>query len=149
MSEVQGTTDWAEEIKGLYQEGAGDAEVAAHLNITLKDFYAQYERNAGFRGLIDFGRTLSHAWWERQARRNVSNKSFNSPLWMFYMKNKHGWADKVETTSHNENLNTNLDDLKQRAMKEMQELLKQFTPELTDAQRVLGTAMKEAGGQVQ
>lgn len=142
MSDVLGTTDWATKIREMYEEGAADAEVAAELRITLKDFYAQYEKNAGFAGLIDFGRTLSQAWWEKQARKNVGNKSFNTQLWAFYMKNKHAWADRVDTTSHNENLNTNLDELKQRVVKELESFVKQNGPELTDAKRVLSEVGK-------
>ena len=32
-------------------------------------------------------------------RKNVKNKTFNTVLFNFAMKNLHGWADKVDTTT--------------------------------------------------
>ena len=50
------------------------------------------------------------------------------------MKNKFNWADKVETTSTNENTNISLDDLKNQIANKMREFEKQNAPEVTDAQ---------------
>lgn len=121
----------------MYSEGASDAEVAADLGITLKEFFAQYNEHAALRQLVDFGRTLSQAYWEGLARKNMLNKSFNSSLFAFYMKNKYAWADKTETVNSNENLNTNLDELRLSVTKEVEKFIKRYTPELTDAQRVI------------
>lgn len=137
MTEATDTRNWAKEIADLYAEGASDAEAAVELKITIKAFYKQMADNKAFAQLIEYGRTLSQAWWERQARRNVGNKTFNTPLWTFYMKNKHGWADKVESTNSNENVNTDLDTLRQRLYTELAKFAKDNTPELTDARRVL------------
>lgn len=134
---VQSGADWSTGIISLYTEGGSDAEVAASLRVTLKAFYKQMQDNKAFADLVEFGRTLSQAWWERQFRKNVANKNYNSTLLTFYMKNKHGWADKVESTSSNENTNLNLDELRERALKETERFIKKYTPELTDAQRVL------------
>lgn len=137
MTEATDTRNWAKEIADLYAEGASDAEAAVELKITIKAFYKQMADNKAFAQLIEYGRTLSQAWWERQARRNVGNKTFNTSLWTFYMKNKHGWADKVESTNSNENVNTDLDTLRQRLYTELAKFAKDNTPELTDARRVL------------
>lgn len=129
--------NWSEKIIDLYTEGGSDAEVAASLRVTIKAFYKNMEDNPAFKELVEFGRTLSQAWWESQFRKNVKNKNFNSTLLTFYMKNKHGWADKVESSSTSDNLNVNLDELRTRAIKEVEAFIKKNTPELTDAQRVL------------
>lgn len=128
---------WSQQVISLYEVGGSDAEVAASLRVTLKAFYKQMQDSGTFAELIDFGRTLSKAYWERLAREHVKDKNFNSSLYSFYMKNRHGWADKVETSSTNENLNTDLDSLRQQVTKEVESFIKRNTPELSDAQRVL------------
>lgn len=128
---------WAKEIIEQYSAGAGDAEVAASLQITLRDYYRQLSDNAAFSQLVEYGRTLSQAFWESQFRKNLNNKGFNSPLLAFYMKNKYGWADKTETVNANENTNMDLDALRQQVTKEVGKFIKAATPELTDAQRVV------------
>ena len=130
-------TSWSQSVIDLYTNGGSDAEVAAFLRVTIKAFYKQMEDNAAFRELVEFGRTLSQAWWESQFRKNVTNKNFNSTLLTFYMKNKHGWADKVESSSTSDNINVNLDELRTRALAEVTSFIKKHQPELTDAQMVL------------
>lgn len=129
--------NWSSNIINLYTEGGSDAEVAAFLRVPMKKFYKQMDDNSAFKELIEFGRTLSQAWWEGQFRRNVHNKNYNSALLSFYMKNKHGWADKVDTTSSTESTNITLDEARAIANKKVADFLKKNTPELTDAQRVL------------
>lgn len=128
---------WSQNVIDLYTQGGSDAEVAASLRVTIKAFYKQMDDNPAFKELVEFGRTLSQAWWESQFRKNVNNKNFNSTLLTFYMKNKHGWADKVESSQTSDNINVNLDELRLRAMKQVEQFIKKNTPELTDAQRVL------------
>jgi len=134
---VVDTRNWSERVIDLYKEGGSDAEVAASLRVTIKAFYKQMDDNPAFKELVEFGRTLSQAWWESQFRHNIKNKNFNSTLLTFYMKNKHGWADKVEQSSTVDSVNVNLDELRTRAIKEVEAFIKKNTPELTDAQRVL------------
>ncbi len=134
---MESGTTWAKQVIDLYREGAGDAEVAAELNVTIKEYYKQLTDNSAFSQLVDFGRTLSQAWWEKQARMHVKNKQFNSPLYSFYMKNKFGWADKTENINVNDNGSQDLDALNAELTKEVERFIKARTPELTDAKRVL------------
>ena len=129
--------EWAKRVIALYEAGASDAEVAASERITIKNYYQQIGDNAAFAQLVEFGRTLSQAFWEKQARLNITNKQFNTPLWAFYMKNKFGWADKTESVNVNENNNMDMDTLRTQLSKEVGRFIKQNSPELTDAQRVL------------
>lgn len=143
---VAETRSWSKRIQDMYTEGASDAEVAADLGITLKEFYNQYNNHDALRQLVDFGRTLSQAHWEGLARKNIQNKTFNSSLYAFYMKNKFAWADKTETVNSNENLNTNLDELRLSVSKEVEKFVRRYTPELTDAQRVISDIAKGHDG---
>ena len=139
MSEVMGgsKTSWAEQLVDYYSQGYSDAEVAAALKITVRDFNRQLTDNETFAKLVEYGRTLSTAFWESLARKNVNNKTFNSPLYAFYMKNKFGWADKVETTNTSENTNISMDALKQEILRKVRDLSDANTPEFAAAQEVL------------
>lgn len=100
--------------------------------------------NKAFAQVVEFGRTLAQAHWEGLARKNITNKSFNSPLYAFYMKNKFNWADKTETVSTNENTNISVDELRTKVNAEVERYIKRYTPELTDAQRVV-KELQQAG----
>jgi hypothetical protein len=128
---------WAKEVVDLYSEGASDTEVAASLKITIKEYYKQLSEQPAFNQLVEYGRTLSQAFWEKQARLNIKNKQFNTPLWAFYMKNKYGWADKTESVNTNDNTNMDLDAIRAKVSKDVEKFIKLNTPELTDAQRVM------------
>lgn len=83
----------------LYQEGASDVEICKLLKLTQPKFDKLYAESEAFAAIIDWGRTLSTAWWYQTLRTNIKNKAFNTVLFNFAMKNLHGWADKVESTS--------------------------------------------------
>lgn len=134
--------DWAEKLIDCYKMGMSDAEVAAEQQVTIKKYYQTIADNPTFAKLVEYGRTLSLAWWEGQARKNINNKGFNTPLWTFYMKNKHAWADKTEAVTTNENLNTDLDALREKVTREIEKHVKRYSPELTDAQRVLSDVIE-------
>lgn len=135
----EATTSKARQIIDLYEQGYSDAEVSAALRITIKEYYKTIKDNAAFAQLVDLGRTLSTAFWESQARKNLLTKGFNSSLYAFYMKNKYGWADKVETTSTSENTNINLDDMRTKITELVDKFVKQNTPEITDAKALFAT----------
>lgn len=135
MSDLQGSTQsWAKEIVEYYRQGYSDAEVAAAMNSTMKQFNTMLGENPTFNKLVEFGRTLQKAYWEGLARKNVDNKQFNSGLYSFYMKNKFAWADKIETSNVNENTNLSEDEMRADIMKRIKKL---GSPELADAMKVL------------
>lgn len=138
------TDEWLAKITALYSEGCSDAEVAAEMEIPVSRFYDMMERNQAFRDLIMYGRTLCQAWWERQARRNITNKQFNSSLYNFYMKNKFGWAEKSEQLTTND-APQDLETLKQEMHKQLAKFAKVYTPELTDAKFLLAVPGVENG----
>lgn len=141
------TKDWARELINLYSEGYSDAEVASEMKITVREYYKQIEDNPVFAKLVEFGRTLALAWWESQARKNLTNKQFNTPLWVFNMKNKYGWAERTEVKSEVENTTINIDELRAKVAKQTQEFIKRNTPELSDSQRLLSNIALDAQGE--
>lgn len=112
-----------------YEQGASDVEIAKLLKITLNRFYELIEESEAFAEFVERGRTLSRAWWEAAGRKNLYNKEFNTSLWNFNMKNRYGWADKVDTNDTTEKDPVNLD----QARSELQAALKRLAkrnPEL-------------------
>lgn len=146
---MQPSTDksWATKVIDLYTEGCSDAEVAASLRLPIKEYYKQINDNRAFGQLVEFGRTLSLAFWESQARKNIGNKSFNSSLFSFYMKNKFGWADKSEVLTSGDNPDQDLDKLRSKVTEDVAKFIERYTPELTDAQRVLRVVNDEISPQ--
>lgn len=138
MSDTLGSShSWAKELIEYYRNGYSDAEVAAAMNISMRQFNTMLTDNPTFSKLVEFGRTLALAWWEGQARKNLGNKQFNTPLWVFTMKNKYGWADKVETTNTSENVNYDLDTLRSEIDRKVKRLLKTNSADIVAAHEVM------------
>lgn len=138
------THNWAKEIVEFYKKGYSDAEVAACMNITMKQFNNMIGENPTFAKLVEFGRTLQRAYWEGLARTNTNNKQFNTSLYSFYMKNKFGWADKIETANTNENTNLGEDELWAEIQRKIKKLNR---PELTDAMLAATPVAQEVGNE--
>ena len=85
-----------QKILNEYREGASDVEVAAMLGIPKKKFDQMYEEIDDFARVIDMGRTLSQAWWVKAGRKYILDRNFQTTMWSFNMKNRYGWADKVD-----------------------------------------------------
>ena len=108
---------WYDNILDLYREGASDVEIRA-LVITKSDRdtfeWGLWDRwlkeEEEFSQTIKMGRAISHAWWERKGRTNMSkgidDDTFNYTGWYMNMKNRFGWADKQEV-KNNSTVTTN------------------------------------------
>lgn len=131
--------DWSKEILDLYAEGLFDIEVAAKMEIPIKEFHEQAQANPRFGRLVEYGRTLCEAFWVGQARKNLNNKTFVAAIWALVMKNQFNWAEKNEQASTDINPNMNADELRAKINKEWGALVKNHSPELTDARSAMGT----------
>jgi hypothetical protein len=83
--------------------GAGIAELAHYLKVSRQTIYdwcdprsKQYRRK--FAAAVTLGRELSEAWWMRYGRLAMMQKVASAPpsWWIFNMKNRFGWRDRVE-----------------------------------------------------
>lgn len=88
-------------IESLMSEGAGINEIAPEIGLSRETIYKWCNTdsdiyNKEFADMIEHGKELCLAWWERQGRINLENKEFNSTLWYMNMKNRHGWRDKQD-----------------------------------------------------
>lgn len=96
-------------IRSIYTEGGSDVEVASALSITLNKYYELCDEIPELNTIAELGRTVAEAWWMAKGRSNLWNKEFNSSLYNFQMKNRYGWADKVDTAEKNTSEPTNVD----------------------------------------
>lgn len=126
----QRTEDWTSNILEWYAGGDFDVEVAAKLDVSIAEYYRQMNENPAFGRLVQFGRTLSEAFWVNKAKTNMNNKTFNATTWMFVMKNKFNWAEKTEQANVDINPSMNADELRERVMTEAKKLLGRYEPEL-------------------
>ena len=89
--------DWRKTVLGMYDEGCSDREVMRELDLTPSK-WRQLESDVldseDFAELVEYGRMLSAAWWERQGRINLSSpaKDFNTNLWLANVKERLGWG---------------------------------------------------------
>lgn len=127
--------DWVNKVRELYDEGATDVEVMKELKWTEKKFSEYYTTSEGFKALVDFGRLSAKAWWMQKGRKNLENRSFNTPLYAIYMKNNFGWSEKQETTGSVKPVEMmSADELKQEWQKNMPLMAKYLKTEgMTDA----------------
>lgn len=126
--EIKKGPDW-KMLSQLYAEGASDVEIAKELGITISQFLEMERDHPEFATFVAKGRTLSQAWWVYQARNNLWNKDFNTTLFNFNMKNRFGWADKIETNSTGDDSTKSADTLKAELAKAAKRLGSKY-PEL-------------------
>lgn len=90
--------DWRKLVLSLYNQGASDREIMRELSMTPASWNVIYDDvlESDFQELVDFGRAMSHAWWESQGRINLKTRYFNTALWTINMKNRFGWSEKTE-----------------------------------------------------
>lgn len=127
--------DWNALLKH-YEDGASDVEVAKHLGVTMVRFYDLIETVPAFADFVDKGRTLAQAWWYEQGRKNLWEPKFNTTLWNFQMKNKFGWADKVESKDNTGTDPVNLDEAKAQLQSALKKLSRK-NPELVSGAHLL------------
>ncbi len=140
-NETKSTSPKWEVLIEAYSNGAGDIEIARLLNITRKKFYQLCDDSPAFAEFVEKGRTLSEAWWYEKGRTALWDKSFNVALYNFNMKNRFGWADKVETNNQNTtNEPSNLDEARSQLREAIARVSKK-NPELLS-----GVHLKVVGG---
>lgn len=125
---------WQEKIQALYEDGASDIEICKALRFRPSVFDQNYSNNSAFRDLIDIGRIMAQAWWMEQGRKNVHNTKFNTSLYSLIMKNRFGWAEKVESNGLTLSKDESLDALSTKAKAVLPELIRKLHPELQDSE---------------
>lgn len=81
-------------------KGFSKHETAAELGITRETLYQWEKANDEFSYAIKEGENQSNLWWAKIGMAGMTGKisGFNAATWIFNMKNRHGWKDKIETS---------------------------------------------------
>lgn len=89
----------AQSLPTMFKNGESLAEVCADLEMSKDSFYQLCELSPLFSDAYNKGRDLSEAWWAKLGRAGAAGKvQINSPTWVFNMKNRFKWTDRVETS---------------------------------------------------
>lgn len=118
------TKSTIQRVIDLYREGGSDVEVADLLNLSLKKFYELIDENDKFAEVVERGRTFAQAWWYRMGRQGLFMEKFNGSVYNFNMKNRYGWADKVETGDKAASMVVNADEAHDQLRKALSSLAK-------------------------
>lgn len=126
--------DWKALIE-LYRQGASDVEIARELDVTIGKFHSLVQDSPAFAAFVEKGRTLAMAWWYEMGRKGLTMEKFNTSGYAFNMKNRFGWADKVETTDNTNKAPVDLDAMRAELASQMRKIAKK-NPELLDGAKL-------------
>lgn len=97
---------WQDDVLREMSEGASLDEIKVMLDVS-NELHTRWMRDESeYQETIKKGIELCKAWWQRQGRTNLKDKSFSSTLWYMNMKNRFGWRDNVDHTTQGRALPT-------------------------------------------
>lgn len=88
---------FAKDLPAMFENGEAVEEVACALGVTKKTFYNWLDTYPEFAEAYELGKQKSQAWWLKLGREGSNGSQEIQPtVWIFNMKNRLGWKDKVE-----------------------------------------------------
>ncbi|MCY1389895.1 hypothetical protein D9M71_47050 [compost metagenome] len=89
---------WQDRMRSLAAEGASELEVRHEMGISEHLWYKWTDENPDFSRTRKECQELCRIWWEKHGRKmSDGSADGNATVWIFNMKNRFGWKDKVET----------------------------------------------------
>ena len=88
----------------LSRHGASEIELAAEFQVSIETLKGWAERYESFNTAWEVGKAMQEAWWLREGKNNLNQRSFNTPLYKFLTMNKLGYSDKIEQKNTNMNV---------------------------------------------
>ena len=90
--------EYVDSLPMMFANGESVAEVCVELNISRQAFYDWSDKYPDFKEAYNEGKMRSEAWWSKLGRAGAAGKvDINPTTWIFNMKNRFSWKDKVET----------------------------------------------------
>ena len=84
-------------LPAMFANGESVSEVCAELGITKETFFQWEKLHPDFSDSYKKGKELSEAWWAKLGRSGAMGRAKIQPAtWIFNMKNRFGWTDRVE-----------------------------------------------------
>lgn len=98
------TKEWADEVAerlpDMYRNGESLAEVCCELDICKESYYKACDISPKFSYSDKRGKQLSEGWWAKLGRAGAAGKvQIQATTWMFNMKNRFNWADKIDQSN--------------------------------------------------
>lgn len=88
---------WQDKLLILGKQGASDIEMRFELGISDDVWYRWMEEEPEFTQAVKRARQACQIWWERTGRdMAIGEIGGNATTWIFNMKNRFGWKDKIE-----------------------------------------------------
>jgi hypothetical protein len=121
--------DWQRKFLEMYDTGCSDHEVMREFAISPKAWKLMSIAlgESEFNEVIEFGKALARAWWEREGRVNLDRRGFNTRLYDINMQNRWGWARKAEnaevdqvTGADEQSLDRRIEELKAKVSGEIE-----------------------------
>lgn len=86
----------------LLSQGYSKEALAGELGISRQCLYEWIAKYQDFGDTVAIGETRGQYIWETFGMQAAQGKisKFNTSVWMFVMKNRFGWTDKQDVTSH-------------------------------------------------
>lgn len=89
---------WQVRFIEMGREGCSDVEIRAEFGISDDLWYRWIEEDEEFSRTAKQAKALCHAKWEQMGRRMAFGEVEGNPTtWIFNMKNRFNWRDKVDT----------------------------------------------------
>lgn len=89
---------WQTRFLEMGREGCSDVEIRAEFGISDDLWYRWLEEDAEFSRTAKQAKALCHAKWEQMGRKMAFGQIEGNPTtWIFNMKNRFNWRDKVDT----------------------------------------------------
>ena len=89
-------------------EGLSYESFAAVISVNRDTLYNWEKVHQEFFDAKKEGFSQNLLFWEKAGLAGMADKSFNSTVWIFNMKNRHMWKDKQEI-DQNQNISINID----------------------------------------
>lgn len=134
-------TKYCREIISWMAKGFSIASFAGNIGVGEKTIYNWAKKYPQFLQSIKVGKAKSILFWEKIGILGMLGKipHFNATAWIFQMKNRLGWSDKLTVDLELEN---NTDEIEEKTNKEtpqeiMQRLVEKYGRKLVPPNRIL------------
>ena len=84
-------------IVDLLDKGMSVAQFARHIRVARSTIYEWAKEHKAFSDALKLGQEYSESYWEGELESMMRTREANAPLVKFYMTNRFGWSDKIET----------------------------------------------------
>lgn len=113
--------EYCESLIDKMASGFSFEAFAGSVNVSKETAYNWCDKHPEFLYAKKIGFALCQLWWETEGHKGLRDKTFNSAIWIFNMKNRFNWRDKHEVDAK---VDTVVQTKHQQAIDELKTLIK-------------------------